>query len=64
MSQEIDAIGKCYTNTDNVSEFENEDKAMVTDNVSNAIKCFLPSPSSDNDKRVSAATAKGVYRML
>ena len=32
MSHEIDAREKCYTNTDNILKFENEDKPVVTDN--------------------------------
>ena len=53
ISQEIDATGQYYTNTDNVSKFENEDKPMVADNDNYNIKYFPPGPNSDNNKRVS-----------
>ena len=48
MSQEIDATEQHYTNTDNISKFENEDKPMVTDNDDNNIKYFLPGSNSNN----------------
>ena len=52
MSQEIDASGEYYTNTDSVSRFEKKDKLTVTDNDNNNIKYFLPSSNSDSDKRM------------
>ena len=58
MSQEIEATEQYYTNTDNISKFENEDKPVVTDNDKYYIKYFLPGPHSDNDKRVHAEITK------
>ena len=58
MSQKIDATEEYYTNTDNISKFEDEEKPMVTDNGNNNIEYFLPGPNSDNDKRVRAEITK------
>ena len=43
-SQEIDATEQYYTNTDNVSKFENEDKPMVPDNDNIKYKIFPSRP--------------------
>ena len=52
--QEADRVKKCCVNTDTISKFKNKDKSMVIDNEPKTINYFLPSPSQDNDKRVSA----------
>ena len=54
MMQEADRIKKCYTNTDNISNFNNTDKQMVIDKESNTINYFLSDPNQDNDKTASA----------
>ena len=61
-SQEIDGTEKCFINKDNISEFENEDKPIVTDNDTNSIKYFLTGPNSDNNKRVSAEITQQIQR--
>ena len=45
---------KCCVNTDTISKFKNKDKSVVIDNEPNNIYYFLPGPSQDNDKGVSA----------
>ena len=62
MSREIYMTEKCYTNTQNMSDFGNEDKPMVTDNDSNNIKYFLPGPNSDSDQRVIAEITQQIQK--
>ena len=61
-TREIDTTEDYYTNTDNISKFENGDKPMVTENDNNNIKYFLPGPNSNNKKRVSTEIMKQLQK--
>ena len=60
--QEADRAEQCCVSTDTISKFKNKDKSMVIDNEPNKIKYFLPSPSQDNNKRVSVEIRQQLQR--
>ena len=62
MIQETDKANKFYTNTDSSSKSDNTDKQKVENKLYNTIDYFLPGPSHDNDKRVSAKITQQLQR--
>ena len=51
--QKTNRAEKCYTNTDNISKFDNTDMSMVNNKLSNTIDYFLLGPSHSSDKKKS-----------
>ena len=60
--QETNKAEKCYRNTDSISKYNNKDKSMVNNQLSNTVNYFIPGPNYDNDKKKSAEITEQLQR--